>query len=112
MLGGPNGIVGIDKSMFGKRKYNNGKQVNGTLVFRGIERSSNKCFFNVAQDRSKDTLLQSIKSNIKKGATIIYDCLEDESLLHLSVNHSMYFKDPETGAHTNSISHEHEKGSE
>ncbi|GFW42951.1 DDE_Tnp_IS1595 domain-containing protein [Trichonephila clavipes] len=87
MLGGPNGIVGIDKSMFGKRKYNNGKQVNGTLVFRGIERSSNKCFFNVAQDRSKDTLLQSIKSNIKKGATIIYDCLEDESLLHLSVNH-------------------------
>ncbi|GFX55796.1 hypothetical protein TNCV_3428671 [Trichonephila clavipes] len=39
-------------------------------MFGGIERSSNKCFFDVVQDRSKDILLQSIKSNIKKGTTV------------------------------------------
>ncbi|GFV18000.1 putative transposase-like protein [Trichonephila clavipes] len=78
MLRGPDVIVEIDESMYGKRK-------------------------------SKDTLLASIKSNIKEGTTIIsdcwksYDCLEDEGFLHLSVNHKMYFKDPETGSHTNSI---------
>ncbi|GFX71492.1 hypothetical protein TNCV_2694801 [Trichonephila clavipes] len=32
-----------------------------------------------------------------------YDCLEDEGFFYLSVNHIMFFKDPETGAHTNSI---------
>ncbi|GFX02563.1 DDE_Tnp_IS1595 domain-containing protein [Trichonephila clavipes] len=109
MLGGPNVIVEIDESMFGKRKYYRGKGGNGTWVLGGIERSSNKCFFHMVQHRSKDILHQSIKSNIKEGSTIIsdcwkaYDCLEDEGFLHLSVNHSMYFKDPETGAHTNSI---------
>ncbi|GFU89687.1 putative transposase-like protein [Trichonephila clavipes] len=109
MLGGPDVIVEIDESMFGKRKYNRGKRVKGTWVFGGIERSTNKGFFHVVQDRSKDTLLASIKSNIKEGTTIIsdcwksYDCLEDEGFLHLSVNHKMYFKDPETGTHTNSI---------
>ncbi|GFT30160.1 putative transposase-like protein [Trichonephila clavipes] len=56
---------------------------------------------------SKDTLLASIKSNIKEGTIISdcwksYDCLEDEEN-HLPVNHKMYFKDPETGAYTNSI---------
>ncbi|KMQ82689.1 protein tssc4-like isoform x1 protein [Lasius niger] len=32
-----------------------------------------------------------------------YACLEDEGFEHLSVNHSLTFKDPDTGAHTNSI---------
>ncbi|GFX71531.1 putative isxo2-like transposase domain protein [Trichonephila clavipes] len=98
----------IDESMLGKRKYNRGKRVNETWVFGGIERSTNKCFFHVVQDRSKNTLLASIKRNIKEGTTIIsdcwesYDCMEDEDFLHLLVNHK-FFKDSETGAHTNSI---------
>ncbi|GFX75918.1 putative transposase-like protein [Trichonephila clavipes] len=66
MLGGTDVIVEIDESMFGKRKYNRGKRVKGTWVFGGIERSTNKCFLHVVQDRSKDTLLASIKSNIKE----------------------------------------------
>ncbi|GFX71521.1 hypothetical protein TNCV_2695091 [Trichonephila clavipes] len=62
MLGCPAVIVEIDESMFGKRKYNRGKRVNGTWVFGDIEKSTNKCFFHVVQDRSKDTLLASIKT--------------------------------------------------
>ncbi|GFU60773.1 putative transposase-like protein [Trichonephila clavipes] len=109
ILGGPDVIVEIDERMFGKRKYNRVKRVKGTCVFGGIERSTNKSFFHVFQDRLKDTLLESILSNIKEDTTIIsdcwksYDCLEDEGFLHLSVYHKMYFKDPETSAHTNSI---------
>ncbi|GFW37927.1 putative transposase-like protein [Trichonephila clavipes] len=108
MLGGPDVIVEIDESMLGKRKYNRGKRVKGTWMFGGIERSMNK-FFHVVQDGSKSTLFASIKSNLKEGTTIIsdcwksYDCLEDEGFLHLLHNHKMYFKDSETGAHTNSI---------
>ncbi|GFT23073.1 uncharacterized protein TNCV_1858261 [Trichonephila clavipes] len=32
-----------------------------------------------------------------------YNCLSHEGYQHLRVNHSLTFKDPETGAHTNSI---------
>ncbi|GFV58274.1 DDE_Tnp_IS1595 domain-containing protein [Trichonephila clavipes] len=75
MLGGPDMIVEIDESMFSKKKINRGKRVNGSWVFGGTERSSSKCFFQVVQDRSKDTLLQLIKSNIKERTTVISDCL-------------------------------------
>ncbi|GFW86517.1 hypothetical protein TNCV_4333011 [Trichonephila clavipes] len=61
MLGGPDVIIETDEIMFGKRKYNRGKGVNGIWVFGGIERSSNKCLFHVVHDRLKNTLLQSIK---------------------------------------------------
>ncbi|GFS66520.1 putative isxo2-like transposase domain protein [Trichonephila clavipes] len=74
ILGGPDVIVEIDKNMFGKRKYDRGKRVNGIWVFGGFERSTNKSFFHVIQDRSKDTLLTLIKSNIKKGIIVILDC--------------------------------------
>ena len=46
---------------------------------------------------------------IEPGTTIIsdywkaYDCLDREGFQHLKVNHSINFKDPETGAHTNAI---------
>lgn len=32
-----------------------------------------------------------------------YECLSQEGCQHLTVNHSLTFKDPETGGHTNSI---------
>uniref|UniRef100_A0A915IQ30 Transposase n=1 Tax=Romanomermis culicivorax TaxID=13658 RepID=A0A915IQ30_ROMCU len=32
-----------------------------------------------------------------------YDCLQDEGYEHLKVNHSFHFKDPDTGAHSNSM---------
>src|SRR5690349_2050894 len=59
--------------------------------------------------RGTDTLLSIIEKWIEKGITIIldywkaYDCLNHSGYEHLKVNHSINFKDPETGAHTNSI---------
>ena len=37
VIGGPGIEVEIDESMFGKRKYNRGRQVDGHWVFGGIE---------------------------------------------------------------------------
>ena len=34
---------------------------------------------------------------------VIYDCLKDEGYEHLTVNHSLNFVDPDTGAHTQGI---------
>ncbi|XP_073996546.1 uncharacterized protein [Rhodnius prolixus] len=109
MLGGVGKIVEIDESKFGKRKYNRGKHVDGRWVFGGVERGSNKCFFRVVETRDKDTLLDVIKTFILPGSTIYsdcwksHDCLADEGFKHLKVNHSLNFKDPKTGVHTNAI---------
>jgi transposase-like protein len=60
-------------------------------------------------NREKNTLLPIIKQFIKPGTTIIsdcwssYQCLNKEEYEHFTVNHSVTFKDPETGAHTNTI---------
>lgn len=60
-------------------------------------------------NRTKKTLLPLIKQFIKPGTTVISDCWKSYDFLdkngfdHLSVNHSITFKDPETGAHTNTI---------
>ncbi|KAF0750971.1 DDE Tnp IS1595 domain-containing protein [Aphis craccivora] len=61
------------------------------------------------EKRDKDTLLTAINDWILPGTTIIsvcwksYQCLEDEGFFHLTVNHSIQFKNPETGAHTNNV---------
>ncbi|KAK7789573.1 hypothetical protein R5R35_007507 [Gryllus longicercus] len=108
-LGGEGVVVEIYESKFGKRKYNRGKRVEGKWVFGGVERGSSRCFFKVVECRSKDILLDIIKNYIKPKSILIsdcwkaYDCLKDEGFTHLKVNHSITFKDPESGAHTNSI---------
>lgn len=45
-IGGVGLEVEIDESKFGKRKYNRGHLVVGQWVFVGVERGSNRCFFN------------------------------------------------------------------
>jgi hypothetical protein len=41
-IGGPNKIVEIDESKFGRRKYNRGHPVTGQCVFGGVERESGR----------------------------------------------------------------------
>ncbi|GFX99018.1 mitotic-spindle organizing protein 2A [Trichonephila clavipes] len=108
-LGGVGEIVEIDESLFGKMKYGKGRRGNVKWVFGGVQRESKKCFFRVVQSRTKEELLKIIHEWILPGTTIIsdcwksYDCLSGEGYVHLRVNHSLTFVDPETGAHTISI---------
>lgn len=108
-IGGPGKIVEIDESKFGKRKYHKGRRVDGVWVFGGIERESKECFFKCVADRTANTLIDIIKEYILPGTTVISDCwkayssLNNEGFPHLTVNHSVNFVDPDTGAHTNTI---------
>ena len=53
--------------------------------------------------------MKFIKKHIRAGTTVISDCWKAyntvglEGYVHLTVNHSENFKDPKTGAHTNTI---------
>ncbi|XP_026825347.1 uncharacterized protein LOC113561918 [Ooceraea biroi] len=106
---GPNTIVEIDEAKIGKRKYNRGRIIDGKWIFGGIERNTRKIFLVPVRDRTKETLLQVIKQWIRPGTTVMsdcwksYNCLNSEDFQHLTVNHSMNFVDPDTGAHTQSI---------
>ncbi|GBO22405.1 hypothetical protein AVEN_18621-1 [Araneus ventricosus] len=86
-----------------------GKRVVGRWVFGGVERGTNNCFFAVVENRTSEVLLSVIEDHILPGTTVMsdcwssYQCLSDEGFVHLTVNHSMYFVDPDTGAHTSSI---------
>jgi transposase-like protein len=108
-IGGPGTTVEIDESKFGKRNYHRGHRVEGTWVFGGVERESGKLFMVPVEKRDSATLIPLIKEWILPGTTIIsdcwraYTCLKDEDFEHLTVNHSINFKDPDTGAHTNTI---------
>lgn len=108
-IGGEGRVVEIDEAKFGKRKYNRGRVIEGQWVFGGIDTTSKKSFYVAVEDRSQETLLKVIKMWIKPGTTIVsdcwkaYNCLQNEGFLHLTVNHTYNFVDPNTGANTNTI---------
>lgn len=109
ILGGEGKIVEIDEAKFGKRKYHRGRLIEGQWVLGGVERGSNKCFYVAVPARDAKTLIEVIVRWILPGTTIMSDCwkayskLGEESFTHLTVNHSLNFVDPETGAHTQNI---------
>lgn len=109
VLGGEEKVVEIDESVFGKRKFYRGKKVVGKWVFGGVERGRNKCFMEVVPRITKLVLLKVLRKYVLPGTTIVsdcfksYDCLKDEGFRHLTVNHKIQFKNPDTGARTNSI---------
>ncbi|XP_025264891.1 uncharacterized protein LOC112638075 [Camponotus floridanus] len=108
-IGGKGIVVEIDEAKIGKRKYNRGRLVTGKWIFGGFERGTGKAFIVPVKNRTAETLLSVIKQWILPKTTIIsdmwraYDCLNNEGFIHLTVNHSMNFVDPETGAHTQNI---------
>ena len=108
MIGGPNKIVEIDESKFGKMKYNRGARREGTWVVGGTERGSGKCFLVSCPNNKRDaaTLLPLIRNHVAPGTTIFTDQCSSYNTLqqshpHMTVNHSLYFVDPNTGVHIN-----------
>ena len=97
--------------MFGKRKINRGRRRDGVWVFGMVERGTNRCFLIPVENITKDTLVEIIKRWVRPGSIIIadgwssYKCLKDNRFKfnHLVVNHTNEYKDPFTGAHTNTI---------
>lgn len=108
IIGGPNVIVEVDETKLGKRKYNRGHMVEGVWVVLGIERTAERKVFMVpVPNRSSEVLSNIIQSHVLPGSIIHtdlwrgYQNLENLGMLHYTVNHSQNFKDPISGACTN-----------
>ena len=75
----------------------------------GVERESGNTFLVPVPDRTSDTLMAIIRDWIEPGTTVISDSwasyrnLDQQGYTHRTVNHSIHFVDPTTGAHTNTI---------
>ena len=55
------------------------------------------------EERSKNMFLPIIKEHIMSDMWKAYDCLQAKGYVHLTVNHSLNFVDPDTGAYTQKI---------
>jgi hypothetical protein len=110
-VGGPDVVVEIDESKFGKRKYHRGHRVDGVWVLGGVERTpERRVFLVVVPDRSLQTLEDVISRHVYPGSIVHSDLWRGYSQLsrnfdysHLTVNHSVNFVDPQTCVHTNTI---------
>lgn len=110
-IGGEGIIVEIDETKLGKRKYNRGHFVEGVWVIAGVERTSTKKMFAVeVEKRDSATIKEIIKKHVHSGSIIYTDCWKAYDLAcdwldfqHETVNHSLHYKDPITGVHTNTI---------
>lgn len=109
-IGGRGKIVEVDESKFGRRKYNRGRRVEGCWVLGGIDRDSRETFFEIIEDRSKETLVPILIKYIHPETTVITDCWKSYDKLyqhfkeHKNVNHSLHFVDPnDRKLHTNTI---------
>lgn len=84
---------------------------NSIKVFGGVEEETGECFVWPVERRDAGILLPLIQCYILPGTTIVSDCwrayggIENlpEGYQHLTVNHSINFVDPETGAHTQNV---------
>lgn len=110
-IGGTGIIVEIDETKLGKRKYNRGHRVDGVWILVGVERSTDrKVFLERVVDRSAATLEDVIRRHVLPGSIVHTDLWKGYSslgsnldLVHRTVNHSIGFKDYETGVHTNTV---------
>ncbi len=110
-IGGEKIIVEIDETKLGKRKYHRGHHVDGVWCICGIERTGEKRSFVVpVENRNAQTIKAIIENYVEPGSVIYTDCwraynepCNELGFEHLTVNHSIGFKNPETGVHTNTV---------
>ena len=109
-----------DETAFGKRKYHRGRSVRNPGVQWGltaveVDPLTKKTIaldlqFLPYNRRNTDTIVPKIVQRMKPGGVLTTDCwraypaaAEAAKVMHLTVNHSVHFKDPDTGAHTNHV---------
>nr|XP_047123618.1 uncharacterized protein LOC124806602 [Hydra vulgaris] len=108
-LGGPGLIVEIDESLFFKRKYNVGHNVEKHWIFGAFDVTSKKGYLRRVEDRTAQTLVPIIQQWVAPGSIIhsdqwaSYTNLNNLGYNHFTVNHTINFVDPDTGATTNHV---------
>ena len=71
---GPLGVVEIDESLFGKKKYGKGEIDHaGVWVLGGVERETGRIFLNVVSQRDTATMAPILAKNIKPGSIVFSD---------------------------------------
>lgn len=109
LLGGDGSIIEVDECLIGNRMYHRGRFKVSQWIIGIIERSTDNIRLEAVASRDKDTLLSILKKYVKPESTIITDCWKGYTCLdkyfkrHQTVNHSKNFKDPITGAYTQTI---------
>ncbi|XP_047488392.1 uncharacterized protein LOC125038837 [Penaeus chinensis] len=109
-IGGPDIVVDIDETLFGKMKYEKGKSLSQIWVFGGIERDSKNYFIVPLEEPLSQNLMSLIQKYIRPGSVIVsnrwnaYSSINDYDYVHQVINHSGDSTDEENAeAHTQSI---------
>ncbi|KAF7688371.1 hypothetical protein CDIK_2943 [Cucumispora dikerogammari] len=112
-LGGPSVICQIDESLFRhKPKNHRGRATNNKIWVFGIADTSfilAKIYLKVVENRSAAVLLLHISLVCRPGTIIhsdqwaAYNSIDVQWFAHETVNHSLYFVDPQTSVNTQTI---------
>ena len=109
MFGGPGVIVEVDETVITKRKYNRGRHIPEQWVFGMYCTRLRRGMMWFVPNRKAETLLPYIQKYIIPGSIVMTDCsnsyfrVGELGYKHETVNHSLNFSDPLTGACTNGV---------
>lgn len=103
-VGGPNAIVEVDESKFGKRKYNRGYRVEGVWVVVAIERNKERKLFVSSVENCNRIICVKYTDGWRGYNSTDISAITGVQLPmgHRRVNHSREFRAAD-GTHTNTV---------